>query len=112
MKKSKWFYTDQSRRCGTMVCQISGKPISGDYRYKELFHKGEFLGYCDHQSRECCPDAPEWKKRDEKETQRVVELREKLQAFKDFAKKWPDEYHLEDCIFEMEEELNMLTSTE
>lgn len=55
MKKSRWKYANaEGHRTGTMQCQKCGQKITdGEYRYKEMDHHFEFIGYVSHEHRSC-----------------------------------------------------------
>jgi len=91
MKKTKYIYTNADNlKCGEMICQKCNQKItSGEYRYKEMNHKFDFVGYVSHEHKFCSESGDTgWAIREMELAQRLNQMKEKLVAFESFANQW------------------------
>lgn len=104
MKKSKWKYANaEDSLHGTMMCQKCEQKItSGEYRYKEMDHRFEFVGYVSHEHKACADNGDAgWATREAERVEKSKRVAERLDAFRAFSEKW-DTAALDEEIEDME----------
>ena len=104
MKKSKWKYANaEGSQHGTMQCQKCGQKITaGEYRYKEMYHHFEFIGYVSHEHRSCADKGDAgWLIRENERSAKSKKTAARLDAFRAFSEQW-DTAALDDDIEDME----------